>query len=666
MVWLCDQESTETFLKVAPPENRRLRRWWTSLAQLKLNIYRVPGLENGLCDWLSRENFDEKISASPEALSREAFQKMDVHLDLTMSKAELLSSLRKSDYVEEYGDVLKALDNGSYALVDKELWPLSSSGILRKEVQTCIPKKALGAALQWTHDVVGHPGPDSWLWAFEKMFHTRVPDTELTQKIEDMHRTCQECVTSKRNRPRDRGLLGVLPLPHMVNALLYVDFIDKPKCPNYDYALMIVDALSAFCQVVPCKKTIDGEDVLKLIKHHWIRFYGPPVRIHSDKDVRFKGDYGWYRNVFAAFSQPYRPQSNGLCERMNDEYQEELRILGQSIKTSNWVPLKDYLVICMNHKQRGKSGYSRGDVLHGRATLRLDLSFPHKGNVQVQDWVKAQNKIAEVVQAHLWKGRASRLERVNKTRKPAVVKVSDYVPVSRKRFKQLEVPKGAAKDVMRYGPYLITGVSSGCITARCSPTLGGEGPVALEFVKRFPFELVDDYGDDTIEEGDIDMLNDDERAALADEQDIVANEQDIPFYNQTEMERMGAYHVEQILRGQYRQGWRFLTKWEGYGTSESTWEPVRAFVHDDGKLNHVFVDYCLAHAPRFDTALRQARRMSSTLKKKASAKEPNEETVTDNKEPGEVSTKKVSQQRRGKRRRTEEPTVGGMAEDWLP
>ena len=112
--------------------------------------------------------------------------------------------------------------------------------------------------------------------------------------------------------------------------------------------------------------------------------------------------------------------------------------------------------------------------------------------------------------------------------------------------------------------------------------------------------------------------------------------------------------------------WCFLTKWEGYGTSEGTWELVRAFVHDNGKLNHVFVDYCLAHAPRFDTALRQARRISSTLKRKATAEEPNKDTAADNKEPGEVSSKKVSQQRGGKRRRTEECTVGGMAEDWLP
>ena len=84
---------------------------------------------------------------------------------------------------------------------------------------------------------------------------------------------------------------------------------------------------------------------------------------------------------------------------MNDEYQEELRIMRQSIQTSNWVQFNDYVVICMNHKQRGKSGYSPGDFFRGRPTLLLDQPFLHEGNVQVQDWVKEKNKIAQVVQA---------------------------------------------------------------------------------------------------------------------------------------------------------------------------------------------------------------------------------------------------------------------------
>ena len=66
---------------------------------------------------------------------------MEVPLEFTMTKAELLHSLRKSDYLEEYGDILKAVGDGSYAPVDKELRSLTSSGILRQEVQTCIPRK---------------------------------------------------------------------------------------------------------------------------------------------------------------------------------------------------------------------------------------------------------------------------------------------------------------------------------------------------------------------------------------------------------------------------------------------------------------------------------------------------------------------------------------------
>ena len=60
----------------------------------------------------------------------------------------------------------------------------------------------------------------------------------------------------------------------------------------------------------------------------------------------------------------------------------------------------------------------------------------------MHDWVKEQNKIAQVVQARLRKGRANRLQRVNGRRKPAVFNVGDYLLVSRKRFKQLKVAEG--------------------------------------------------------------------------------------------------------------------------------------------------------------------------------------------------------------------------------
>ena len=618
IVWFCDQESTEYFLKGNPPENRKLRRWWTYLVQLRLNIHRVPGLKNELCDWLSRERFDDKISQSSEELSKEAFQRMDIHLDLSMSKVELLDSIRRKDYEEEYPKVMEALKTRDWIILEGAMWSISSKGLLRRETQTCLPKSKVVPALQWRHTRNGHQGPDQWFWDFTKYFHTVQEDKNVKGTIRELYDECRECIMSKRNRPSDRGLVGALPIPHMVNTQVYVDFIDRPRCENYDYALMVVDGLSLFCQVIPCKKTIDGEGVLKAILKHWVRFYQPMVRIHSDRDIRFTGDRGWYLNVFRAlgvevsFGQPYRPQSNGLCERMNDEYQETLRILRSSVRTSNWVQLNDYAVVLMNNKQRGKTGISRSELFLGRKTCHLEMPYPHEGHSSVDTWIQDHNAIAKAVQENLQRTREQRVRRANKGRKPARYAPGDYVLVSRHRFPSRPVPKGGAKDILWYGPYLVVGTTAGGVVARCSPTLGGEVPVAHEFLKRFPFELIDeDVGDGDLEDGEMDEK---EAAALEDKEDLVHTEDSIPYFNVKEMKKQGNYLVEKLLKADYRQGWRFLTLWKGYPVSDATWEPVKAFVHEDGKLNELFVEFWLRGSPKFDSALRAAKRISKRLK----------------------------------------------------
>ena len=213
--------------------------------------------------------------------------------------------------------------------------------LLRKESQTCLLKGAVRGALQWIHEVKGHPSPEQWLNSFQETFDTHVPEKSLKKIIVDLYNTCRKCLTRKRNSPGDRGLIGALPVPHMVKTLVYVDFIDQPRCETYDYALLIIDSLSLFCQVVPCRKTIDGEGVLKAILRHWIRIFQPVVKIHSDGDISFMGEQGWFLKTFRAtgvevsFGRPYRPQSHRLCEHMNDEYQAMLRILRTLTKPSN-------------------------------------------------------------------------------------------------------------------------------------------------------------------------------------------------------------------------------------------------------------------------------------------------------------------------------------------
>ena len=61
--------------------------------------------------------------------------------------------------------------------------------------------------------------------------------------------------------------------------------------------------------------------------------------------------------------------------------------------------------------------------------------------------------------------------------------------------------------------------------------------------------------------------------------------------NAEEMTKEGFYLVKSVIRHCYRQGWRFVTLWEGFRVVEATCEPCSAFVLPEGRLNSVLVDY---------------------------------------------------------------------------
>ena len=85
MVWLCDQQPVRTFRKGPPPEKAKLRRWWPYLSQLRLSVHHIQGVKNECADYISRNNFDDMIGARSEELAKEAFSRMEVHLDLNMT-----------------------------------------------------------------------------------------------------------------------------------------------------------------------------------------------------------------------------------------------------------------------------------------------------------------------------------------------------------------------------------------------------------------------------------------------------------------------------------------------------------------------------------------------------------------------------------------------------
>ena len=109
MVWLCDQEPVRIFQRRPPPEKGKLQRQWAHLSKLRLTMHQTRGIKNECADYIRQNNFDDLIGAKSEELAKEAFTRMDVHLDLNMTMIKPLDGLRGVEYPKNFGDIYKRL-----------------------------------------------------------------------------------------------------------------------------------------------------------------------------------------------------------------------------------------------------------------------------------------------------------------------------------------------------------------------------------------------------------------------------------------------------------------------------------------------------------------------------------------------------------------------------
>ena len=84
--------------------------------------------------YISRNNFDALIGESSEALAKEAFQRMDVQLDLSMCTAGILEGWSLTDYQSEYKEILQTLSTGlEPRVIDGHQWYKNNQYLFYKD-----------------------------------------------------------------------------------------------------------------------------------------------------------------------------------------------------------------------------------------------------------------------------------------------------------------------------------------------------------------------------------------------------------------------------------------------------------------------------------------------------------------------------------------------------
>ena len=331
VVWLCDPEPVRTFQKGPPPEKAKVRRWWTYLSQLLLSVHHIQGVKNECADYISRNSFDDMIGARSLELAKGAFSRMDVHLDLNMTMIRSLDGLQQVQYLKEFGDIYKRLENRlAPALVNQEQWKQDRT-YLWYEDRIVVPSERIPALLKWTHESSGHVGANRTLRLFKQWSHSTWTDDQLRKTLQPIVDKCP-CRSCKPGI-RDRGPYSTLPGPHCANSVLYAEYTEMPKFGGYHFALVVTCGLTRFTRVFPCTKHITGEETIKILLEEWFCVYGAPKEIYSDEDVRVRSDTGWYERVLRSLNVqvstgiPYTHTSNPPCERQIGLLKEHPRIL---------------------------------------------------------------------------------------------------------------------------------------------------------------------------------------------------------------------------------------------------------------------------------------------------------------------------------------------------
>ncbi|GBG91271.1 hypothetical protein CBR_g52156 [Chara braunii] len=167
---------------------------------------------------------------------------------------------------------------------------------------------------------------------FEIIRRLQAKDKKTSAKFELLYvETCQVCQRDKPRTQAPLGLLKPLPIPEWPGESLSMDFMDTlvTSKSGMRHIFVIVDRFSKYSRLVAMLETVRTKYVIRMFKENWVRDFGLPKSIISDKDVRFASKL-WKAAVaeqgtHLQMTYGNHPEANGQAEQLNRVVQHLLR-----------------------------------------------------------------------------------------------------------------------------------------------------------------------------------------------------------------------------------------------------------------------------------------------------------------------------------------------------
>ncbi|GBG75321.1 hypothetical protein CBR_g19954 [Chara braunii] len=440
---------TLRWMRTQPVLSDALKRWIEVIEQYDFDPQYLKGEYNKVADALSRR---------PD-FSSALITEFDLTDDVTRS---LVEAYREDQFMSEIIHRLEAKDkktSAEFELVNGLLF-LEKAGNKR----LCVPNRESlrSLFLGECHDVTDHFGYKKTATNLLQRFlwPTMMRDAQLYVE------TCQVCQRDKPRTQAPLGLLKPLPIPERLGESLSMDFMDTlvTSKSGMRHIFVIVDRFSKYARLVAMPETAKTEYVIKLFKENWVRDFGLPKSIVSDRDVRFTSEL-WKAAAVEQGTQLQmtsgnHPEANGQAEQLNLVVQHLLR---HYIKPNqvDWDETLALIASLYNNVVHSATRVSPNSLLLTfKPRLPLDFLLPENQSTAAPGTLefayRYEQKMQQAVE-QMQKAQAAMIESENKHRRPSTFQVGDRVWV---KSSELGQEYGISRKLMPqyFGPWEVLDV----------------------------------------------------------------------------------------------------------------------------------------------------------------------------------------------------------------
>ncbi|GBG68999.1 hypothetical protein CBR_g3698 [Chara braunii] len=410
---------TLKWIKTQPALSDALKRWIEVIDQYDFKLEYLKGEYNKVADALSSRadylgalvyEFDISLKVTQSLV--EAYQEDPIMMDI-VHKLQAKDKATESEFV--MADGLLFLDKARC----KRLVVSSSESLRSLFLGEC-------------HDATGHFG-------YKKTSVNLVQRFWWPGMLDDAKKYVETCQVCQRDKPRTQaplGLLKPLPIPAGPGQSVSMDFMDTlvTSKSGKRHIFVIIDRFTKYARLVVMPETTRTDDVIKLFMYNWVRDFGLPKSIVSDRDVRFTSEL-WKKTAEQMGSQLQmtsgnHPEANGQAEQMNRVVQHLLRHYMKP-NQDDWDEKLPLIANLYNNAVHSSTGVSPNQLHLGwKSRSALDFLLPENRSSATPGTLEygvQYEKLLQQVVEHIRKFQQTMIASENKHRRQSSFQVGKRV-----------------------------------------------------------------------------------------------------------------------------------------------------------------------------------------------------------------------------------------------